>query len=177
MLDLTGKKTYIVAALAAVATLFKYLGYLDDDTFNMLVGLFGAGGMATMAAKSNRIDKKLIIILSLLLFPTLASAQTTTASLEYSYLNVTVTEVQTYQQVITIDSTVLTAVPTCVQSGVNTVCTVVAPQLATGSHTVSVAATKNSITAELKVTGLGGTGGPVQPGNPKVKVTVTVIIS
>lgn len=51
---LKGKKTYIVAAAAALVTFAHALGYLDSDLTNTLYGLLGATGAATMAAKVNR---------------------------------------------------------------------------------------------------------------------------
>ena len=51
---LKGYKTYIVAALMAVATLAHSLGYIDDATFEMIKQLLAAGAIGTVAAKLNR---------------------------------------------------------------------------------------------------------------------------
>lgn len=72
---LQGKKTYIVAGLATITTLIKYLGYIDEDTYQLFMGFIGAGGAATLAAKMNRVDKKMIPLLFLLLIPTVVGAQ------------------------------------------------------------------------------------------------------
>lgn len=53
-----GYKSYIVAALAAAVTVLHSLGYIDDATRDMLLGLLGAGAIGTVAAKINRIEKK-----------------------------------------------------------------------------------------------------------------------
>lgn len=58
MKGLEGNKTYIVAAFAALATLLKYLGYIDDELYQAILGFLGAGGLATLAAKGNRIEEK-----------------------------------------------------------------------------------------------------------------------
>lgn len=55
---LEGKKTYIVAVLAAGVVFAYSLGYIDDGTYQTLLGLLGAGGIATLGAKGNRIEQK-----------------------------------------------------------------------------------------------------------------------
>lgn len=73
---LKGQKTYILAALVALTTAAKFLGYLTDDQFQTLLALLGAGTAASLGAKVNRVDKKLLIALPLcLLFSTSAFAQ------------------------------------------------------------------------------------------------------
>lgn len=47
---LTGKKTYLSAAGVAAVTIMHSLGYIDDATFQMLIGLLGAGGLAALRA-------------------------------------------------------------------------------------------------------------------------------
>ena len=54
MAMLQGKKTYIVAGATAAAAVAHALGYVDDPTYQMLLGLLGASGAATLAAKINR---------------------------------------------------------------------------------------------------------------------------
>ena len=46
MLD--GKKTYIFAALVALATFAKTIGWIDENTYQALLALFGAGGLAAL---------------------------------------------------------------------------------------------------------------------------------
>lgn len=55
---LQGYKTYIVAALAALTVFAHSLGYIDDATRDTLLALLGAGGVATLAAKINRVETK-----------------------------------------------------------------------------------------------------------------------
>ena len=55
---LVGKKTYIVAALVAIVTVAHSLGYIDDATWQLLLGLLNGAGVATLGAKSNRIEQK-----------------------------------------------------------------------------------------------------------------------
>ena len=47
---LTGKKTYLSAAGIAAVTVMHSLGYLNDEAFQVLVGLLGAGGLAALRA-------------------------------------------------------------------------------------------------------------------------------
>lgn len=55
---LQGYKTYIIAlAIGMLATAHK-LGYLDDQSFNLILTLLGSGGLATLAAKMNRTEVK-----------------------------------------------------------------------------------------------------------------------
>ena len=56
MESLKGYKTYILAAIIGAATVAKALGYLDENTYNTLMGLLGAGTAATLAAKMNRTE-------------------------------------------------------------------------------------------------------------------------
>lgn len=56
MQNLQGYKTYILAAVIGAATVAKALGYLDENTYNTLMGLLGAGTAATLAAKMNRTE-------------------------------------------------------------------------------------------------------------------------
>lgn len=53
--SLKGYKTYILAAVIAAATVAKYLGYIDENVYQTLIGLLGAGATATIAAKVNRV--------------------------------------------------------------------------------------------------------------------------
>jgi hypothetical protein len=51
---LQGYKTYIMAAAVAGISVAHYMGYLDDSATAVLLGLFGSGGAAALAAKINR---------------------------------------------------------------------------------------------------------------------------
>lgn len=53
---LKGYKTYIIAALTAVVTILHTLGYIDEQSFQNLLGLLGAGAIGTVAAKINRMN-------------------------------------------------------------------------------------------------------------------------
>ncbi len=110
MLDLQGKKTYIVAVVAAAATLLKYLGYLTDDGYQMIMGLLGAGGIATLAAKSNRIDKKLIIFIFAIIFSSATYAQTPTY-FTWDYPDVDITNVVKFQVKVNTGSYIDVGIP------------------------------------------------------------------
>jgi len=47
---LSGKKTYIVAALMAIATGAKFLGYLSPEAYTTVEGLLLGGGLAALRA-------------------------------------------------------------------------------------------------------------------------------
>jgi len=47
---LSDKKTYIFAGLIALAAFAKAVGWIDEKTYELLMGLFGAGGLATLRA-------------------------------------------------------------------------------------------------------------------------------
>jgi FtsP/CotA-like multicopper oxidase with cupredoxin domain len=68
--------------------------------------------------------KKILLVASLLLLPTLAQAQTVTQTLEYDYLATTSAVVSGYTQTIKINASPVTSFsPTCVAAGANTHCT------------------------------------------------------
>lgn len=48
--SLEGKKTYICAVLIAVLTAGHYIGWIDAQMYQTLIGLFGAGGLASLRA-------------------------------------------------------------------------------------------------------------------------------
>ena len=50
---LKGNKTYIVAGLAGAATVAKFLGLIDEGTWQTIMGFLGAAGGMTLAAKIN----------------------------------------------------------------------------------------------------------------------------
>lgn len=47
---LCGKKTYFIAAAVALASVARYLGYIDDAAYTTILGLLGAGGLASLRA-------------------------------------------------------------------------------------------------------------------------------
>lgn len=47
---MAGKKTYLIAALIAVATFAKAMGWIDQTTYELILGLLGAGGLAALRA-------------------------------------------------------------------------------------------------------------------------------
>ena len=48
--DLEGKKTYIMAALAAICTALYALGIISQSTWQTLMGILVPAGMATLKA-------------------------------------------------------------------------------------------------------------------------------
>jgi hypothetical protein len=56
---LAGYKTYVVAALTAVVTVAHSLGYINDSLYQTLLALLASGGIATVAAKMNRVNQDL----------------------------------------------------------------------------------------------------------------------
>lgn len=172
----TGYRTYIIAVLIALAAGAKYLGYIEQSVFETLLVLLGAGGLATTRAAVANVDKKLLILLPLLLlFPTSSFAQSTN-TLEWTYSNSTLTEVQGYTQSVTINGTAVTTPPTCVTQGSSVVCTVTIPALASGSNTVAVSATRGGMTAETRITGIDPNTAPKNPNSPKAKIVITINI-
>ena len=55
---LKGKKTYIVAFLMVVVNGLYMSGQIDATTRDSLLQLLGAGAVATVAAKVNRVNKR-----------------------------------------------------------------------------------------------------------------------
>lgn len=47
---LTGYKTYLMALGASITVLLHLLNIIDSQTFQTLLGLFGAGGLAALRA-------------------------------------------------------------------------------------------------------------------------------
>jgi hypothetical protein len=47
---LAGYKTYSIAALMAVLAFARAMGWLDEATYQTLLGLLGATGLATLRA-------------------------------------------------------------------------------------------------------------------------------
>lgn len=47
---LAGKRTYIIALAIGALTTLHWLGYIDGATYQTMLGLLGAGGLATLRA-------------------------------------------------------------------------------------------------------------------------------
>jgi hypothetical protein len=47
---LSGKKTYISAALLALATFARSVGWIDQSQYDLILGLAGAMGLAALRA-------------------------------------------------------------------------------------------------------------------------------
>lgn len=47
---LSGKKTYLVAAAAAIVQFLVMIGTLDQETANYILSILGIGGVVTMRA-------------------------------------------------------------------------------------------------------------------------------
>ncbi len=45
---LTGKRTYIIATAAAVVVFLHQAGYIDQQVYETLLGLLGAGALTTL---------------------------------------------------------------------------------------------------------------------------------
>jgi hypothetical protein len=50
MTALAGYRTYILAAAGGLLTVAQILGFIDMATYGTLMGLIGAGGLATLRA-------------------------------------------------------------------------------------------------------------------------------
>ena len=50
---LKGKKTYLIAAAVGLVTVAHQLGWIDADTYKVVLGFLGAGGLATLRAGVN----------------------------------------------------------------------------------------------------------------------------
>ncbi len=50
-----GSKTYICAAGLALATFAKVMGWIDESVYNLLAGLFGAGGLAALRSGISKV--------------------------------------------------------------------------------------------------------------------------
>lgn len=45
-----GKRTYVIAALVGVVTVVYQLGMIDGQVYTAVLGMLGAGGLATLRA-------------------------------------------------------------------------------------------------------------------------------
>lgn len=60
MLDmLKGKKTYLVALGVAGVTFAHTMGWIDNSTYTMLLGMLNSAGLMTLSAKVNRTNDKI----------------------------------------------------------------------------------------------------------------------
>lgn len=118
--------------------------------------------------------KRVLFVIAALFLLSVPSAEAQTATLEYIYSK-PLTEVNSYTQQILIDNVVLAMAPTCVATSANlTTCSVAAPALATGTHTVRINATSGVVTASTIITGIGGASAPGNANGIKVVITVTI---
>jgi len=114
--------------------------------------------------------------IALLLLSTPLYAQQT-STLIWDHPNSTPAQVATFQNVVTADGVVITAVPTCVAVGTTTTCSVAIPLITNGQHNYRVRSIINGIQYE----GLSNITWPVTGGNqaptaPRITILVTVTI-
>ena len=48
---LEGKKTYLIAIVLGITSSAKFLGYIDEETFQIMFALLTGGGLAALHAK------------------------------------------------------------------------------------------------------------------------------
>ncbi len=53
---MAGMKTYLAAVMIGLAAVARYLGWLDDGTYQALVGLLGSMGLAALRAGVAKIE-------------------------------------------------------------------------------------------------------------------------
>lgn len=111
----------------------------------------------------------LLVVFVLWASPALAQ----TSTLIYEYPATTPAVVATYTQVTTINGTVVSAVPSCVARGADTVCTQVIPSLGAGNHAIAITATVNGVSqATTQIVNLAN--GPARPSAPKITITIVI---
>jgi hypothetical protein len=54
---LVGHKTYILAAIGAIITFAYSLGWIDTTVYQVLIGLVGSGGLATLRSAVATVEK------------------------------------------------------------------------------------------------------------------------
>jgi hypothetical protein len=113
------------------------------------------------------------LILAILAFAAPAVGQTT-STLLWDYPGVAPAVVATYQQAVTVDGVAVTGTPSCTGSATLTICSLTVPG-GTGSKTYAVTATLNGV-QRTTMRAIDPGVGPVQPGNPRITVTVTVTL-
>lgn len=128
-----------------------------------------------------RVPALLFLGLSALLVSVLpAAAQSTTqATLNYFYRGAAPAEVAQYTQAISVDGVAVPGTPACVAVGPDTRCSLALPTWNPTAKTVtSIVATRNGISAELRVVGdpNGSQQGPKPPSGASVTVTITVVV-
>lgn len=144
---LQGYKTYLVGAVMALLTGLKYMGHIDQDTYDMLMKLLTGGGLVTLAAKVNRLNGKFMLIAGLLLLtPNYAHAQGNVVpsdKLAWDQQASSLAEAQSYVYKRYDDGSAtgvaLTGV-TCAGTTAPYVCSVAYPAYTPGSHSVQVTA-------------------------------------
>lgn len=119
--------------------------------------------------------KTLILALALTLaFQSTPNAQTT-ATLAWD-TTAPLAEVQGYSKTVRIDGTALTATIACTaKSATETTCSVPAPTLATGSHTIEISHTSGGYTTVYSFTGVDPSKGPKDV-NGFVSITTRKVI-
>ena len=145
---LQGKKTYFVAVALAVVVALQNLGYITSEVAESLLLLLGAGGVATMAAKVNRLDKKMILVPFLLLgFSLSAQAQAIpTSKLAFNQQAPTLADAQAYTYKYYPDAAttgVNLANVTCADTATagTFACEAPFPAFTPGSHSLTLSAT------------------------------------
>lgn len=119
--------------------------------------------------------KRILITLVLLAIPVTVLAQgTSSKTLEYMYVGTSLSEVNTYNQVISVNNSVLTAAPTCVAKGTDVVCSVPITTTPAGNNVISVTAIANGQAAETVLNYNPTAPGPKQPNNPRLKIVVII---
>lgn len=116
--------------------------------------------------------KKIFFTLAFLLVATPLFAQNKT--LEYMYVATSLTEVNTYTQVVSVNNSVVTTPATCVTKGTDVVCTVPIVTNPGGSNTISVQAILNGQVAETVINYNPTAPGPKQPSNGKIKIVIII---
>lgn len=53
---MSGKKTYLTAALLAAAAVARYCGWLDEGTYQAITGLLTGAGLAALRAGVAKIE-------------------------------------------------------------------------------------------------------------------------
>jgi len=59
MSKLSGMKTYLSAAAMAIAVFLRAMGWLDQEQYEMLLGLLAALGLGALRASNSKIEEKL----------------------------------------------------------------------------------------------------------------------
>ena len=52
---LVGRKSYVIAALTATLTFLKMTGHINDDLYQSLLALLGAGAVASVRAAISKV--------------------------------------------------------------------------------------------------------------------------